>query len=126
MAETLSPEQARARFRAVARGRYVDHGLDVEEAKARLRESDPGVDIAPLLGAMEHGDYRMAFAGLVPWLWSSEARRFLQPVFERGLLLAFRGLGMAHGIIRHARGAQRPPRAVGGSRAPDAGPRSTS
>ncbi len=102
MAEALSPQQARARFRAVAQGHYVDHGLDVEQAKARLHDTDPGLDIGPLLGAVEHGDYRQALASMIPWLWSSEARRFLQPVFERGLLLAFRGLGMAHGLIRHA------------------------
>ncbi len=108
MAETLSPQQARARFRAVARGRYVDHGLGLEEAKARLAASDPGLDIAPLLGALEHKDRHRALAALIPWLWSSEGRRFLEPMFQRALLLAFRGIGVAQGLVRHGLAARSP------------------
>lgn len=102
MVQALTPEQARSRFRAVARGRFVDHGLDVREAKVRLQQTAPGLDIAPLLSALERRDPRLALLALLPWVMGPEGRAFLQPVAERGLLVAFRSLGVLEGIIRHA------------------------
>ncbi len=124
MAEALTPEQARARLRAVTQGRHVDHGLSVEEAKAKLYETDPGLDVAPLLRALEERDPRLAALGLLPWALGPDGRTFLRPVLERGLLVAFRGLGIMEGLIRHARRSSGA-RETGGSREGDAGPPST-
>ncbi len=44
-------DEARKRFEALSHGRYVPRRIGVEEAKARLRDCDPGIDIAPLLRA---------------------------------------------------------------------------
>ena len=81
MAEPLSPEQARQRFRAVLRGRHLtDTHLDVATAKARLREADPGIDIGPLLHFAGEKRWKSALLSLLPWILSPEGRAYMAPV----------------------------------------------
>ncbi len=81
MAEPLSAEEARRRFRAVARGRHpADPQLDVATAKARLREADPGIDISPLLGLAAQRRWKPALLSVLPWAMSPEGRAYLAPL----------------------------------------------
>ncbi len=81
MAEPLSAEEARRRFRAVARGRHpADPQLDVATAKARLREADPGIDISPLLGLAGQRRWKPALLSVLPWAMSPEGRAYLAPL----------------------------------------------
>ncbi len=81
MADPLTPEQARARLRAVTRGQRprVMAPLDVATAKARLRAADPGVDIGPTLRLLGQHRWRPALFTLLPWLLSDEGRSWLAP-----------------------------------------------
>jgi len=58
-------EDARARFKAISEGRYVPKALSVEEAKKRLREADPGMDISGSLQALRRNDTQKAAASVV-------------------------------------------------------------
>ena len=56
---------AKARFKAVAQGRHVPSTLSVEEAKKRLRQTDPGLDISDMLRAIDRGDLKKAGTSLL-------------------------------------------------------------
>ncbi len=58
-------ETAKARFKAVAQGRHVPSGISVEEAKKRLRQTDPGLDISDMLRAIDQGDPKKAGMSLL-------------------------------------------------------------
>ena len=93
MAEPLSAEEARRRFRAVARGRHpADPQLDVAAAKARLREADPGIDISPLLGFAAQRRWKPALLSVLPWAMSYEGRAYLAPLLMAALDAADRAL----------------------------------
>ena len=91
MAEPLSAEEARRRFRAVARGRHpTQPHLDVAAAKARLREADPGIDIGPLLHFAAKRRWQPALLSLLPWGMSPEGRAYLAPLLLAALNAADR------------------------------------
>ncbi|WP_201351841.1 hypothetical protein [Hydrogenimonas urashimensis] len=68
MDESLT--EARKRFEAIAQGRYVPKKLSVGEAKKRLRETDPGIDVSDLLCALAEGDLKRAGSS---FLWQTLA-----------------------------------------------------
>ncbi|WP_457592314.1 hypothetical protein [Hydrogenimonas sp.] len=53
-------QEARERFKTLAKGKYYPARLTPEEAKKRLRESDPGLDISPFLGARDTAEMKRA------------------------------------------------------------------
>lgn len=84
MADPLSPEEARRRFQAVSRGRHAtDTSLDLAGAKQRLREADPGVDIAPTLRHLGERRWQPAALSLLPWLVSDAGRAYMAPLLLR-------------------------------------------
>ena len=62
--------EARRRFDAIVKGRYVPRRTSLEVAKRRLRETDPGIDMSELLHALNEGDIKGAGASL---LWQTLA-----------------------------------------------------
>ncbi len=75
-----SPKSARARFQAIARGRYVPGHLSVEEAKARLRRADPGLDFSHIFQALDEGDLRRAGSSLAVEVAASRAFAYFYPL----------------------------------------------
>ena len=65
-----SRAEARRRFDAIVKGRYAPKTLSLEEAKARVRETDPGIDMSELLRALNEGDLKRAGSSL---LWQTVA-----------------------------------------------------
>ncbi len=96
--DSLSPEEARERLRAVTVGRYVPrHDLSLAEAKDRLRAADANLDIGPALSALSQGKWREAGLSLALWLATDEGRAFVAPLLLRLLPLANGLLGQLRG-----------------------------
>ncbi len=86
--DTLTPEEAREQLRAVSQGRRVPrHDLSLEEAKARLRETDADLDIGPFLHFASQGRWREAGLSLALWAAGEEGRHFFSPVLLSALSL---------------------------------------
>ncbi|BDY13321.1 hypothetical protein [Hydrogenimonas cancrithermarum] len=73
-------EEARRRFDAIAKGRYAPRTLSLEEAKARLRETDPGIDVSDLLAALDEGDLKRAGTSLVWQVIAPETIAYFTPL----------------------------------------------
>ncbi len=76
---------ARRRFKALSEGRYVPKELSLEEAKKRLRQSDPGIDVSEALTALNQGDLERAAAALVHQALLPETIAFFAPLIAKGL-----------------------------------------
>ncbi|RMG38748.1 MAG: hypothetical protein D6720_00695 [Gammaproteobacteria bacterium] len=86
--DALTPEEARARLRALSQGRRVPRrDLSLEEAKARLRETDADLDIGPFLHFASEGRWREAGLSLALWAVSEDGRYFFSPLLLSALSL---------------------------------------
>ncbi len=95
MADTLSTEEARQRFRSVTRGSNPRNSeLTLEEAKERLRAADAGLDLGPALRFVSRGQWRPAMFSVVAWFTTEPGRAFLSPLLLRGLEIFYLLLGM--------------------------------
>jgi len=101
MAEPLTPQQAREQFRRVTRGRRIRQSLDIEQAKARLREVDAELEISPAIDYLNRRQWRNALLYLVYWTSTPTGRAALAPVLLRLVSLASLVLGLVHRLFVH-------------------------
>lgn len=95
MADTLSTNEARQRFRAVTRGRNPHHSeLSLAKAKANLRAADAGLDLGPALRFVSRGQWRPALVSMVAWSATEPGRAFFAPLLLRGLEIFYLVLGL--------------------------------
>ena len=78
-------EKARARLDALLKGRYVPKRLSPEEAKRRLIEADPGLDLSDVLKALQEGDAAKAAQNLLYQSLAPEAIAFFSPLIASAL-----------------------------------------
>lgn len=98
MAHTLTPEQARKQFEAVSHGkRPANRQVSVEQAKARLREVDAGLDLGPALRLAAEGNWKGAAVSFLPWLVSGSGREYFAPVLLKLAELSFVALAFLRG-----------------------------
>jgi hypothetical protein len=88
--------EARERLDAILRGRYVPRRLTPEEAKRRLMETDPGIDISDALSALREGDLSKAAQNLLYQSLAPETVAFFAPLIAEAL----RGFAAAGGMPR--------------------------
>jgi len=101
MADPLDREEARQRFRGVSSGHYVPRrDITLDDAKARFREVDAGLDIAPTLHHLERGEWQPALLSIAGWLGTDFARGYLAPLLSRSLPLIFSLFGLLRGLAR--------------------------
>ena len=72
--------EAKKRFDAIMKGRYVPKPVSLEEAKARVRATDPGIDISELLQALNEGDLRRAGTSVFRQALAPEAVAYFTPL----------------------------------------------
>jgi hypothetical protein len=95
MADTLTKDEARQRFRAVTRGRSPQHSeLSLAEAKANLRAADAGLDLGPALRFVSRGQWRPALLSVVTWSATEPGRAFFAPLLLQGFEIFYLLLGM--------------------------------
>ena len=73
-------DEARARFEALAKGRYVPRRQSIREAKERLRQVDPGLDVSRVLQALDTGDLNRATKSLAIEIAASQALAYFYPL----------------------------------------------
>ncbi|WP_353661332.1 hypothetical protein [Hydrogenimonas sp. SS33] len=84
--------RARRRFEKIAKGEYVPREISPEEAKARLRAADPGIDLAEAIRALNEGDLKKAGLSLLYQSLAPETVAFFAPLLAQGLQAAFTAL----------------------------------
>ena len=72
--------EARTRFEAIAKGRYVPKKLSVGEAKERLRRTDPGLDLSHVFQALDEGDLKRAGTSLAIEVAAAQAFTYFYPL----------------------------------------------
>ncbi|WP_457595809.1 hypothetical protein [Hydrogenimonas sp.] len=78
-------DEARERLQRLLEGRYAPRNLTPEEAKRRLLESDPGIDISGFLEAAARGDTARALDNLLYEALAPEAIAFFTPLLSQAL-----------------------------------------
>ncbi|WP_456451330.1 hypothetical protein [Hydrogenimonas sp.] len=76
---------ARERLEKLLQGRYVPKRLTPEEAKRRLLDADPGIDISDVLKALQEGDAAKAAQNLLYQSFAPEAIAFFSPLVASAL-----------------------------------------
>ena len=85
-------QRARRRFEKIAKGEYAPKPLSLEEAKARLRAADPGIDISEAIRALNEGDIKGAGLSLLYQSVAPETVAFFSPLIVQGLQAAVTAL----------------------------------
>ncbi|BBG66627.1 hypothetical protein NNO_1924 [Hydrogenimonas sp.] len=78
-------KEARERFEAISRGGYYPKRLTPEEARERLRMSDPGIDISPLLGAGEKDQLKHAALLLLAEAANPQTLSYFSPILVEAI-----------------------------------------
>ncbi len=78
-------KEARARFKAVAKGEYYPAQIGVEEAKERLKAADSGLDISPLLRAEDEEALKRAVLLLLVQGADPKTLSYFSPLFIEAL-----------------------------------------
>ena len=73
-------QESRRRFDALLKGRYAPRPISPEEAKLRLRQTDPGIDISEFLAALSQKDLRRAGNALVWQTLAPETIAYFTPL----------------------------------------------
>ena len=73
-------DEARARFEALAKGRYAPRRRSVQESKESLRQLDPGLDVSRVLQALDTGDLNGAAKSLTIEMVASQALVYFYPL----------------------------------------------
>ncbi len=83
--------EVKARFEAVSKGRYYPKKVTPLEARERLRETDPGIDISPILRARGEEDLKRAALSLLAQSADPKMVSYLSPVIIEAIsaFLAF-------------------------------------
>ncbi len=85
-------QEARRRFEKIARGEYVPKPMSVEEAKARLREADPGLDLSDVIAALDEGDLQRAGLALFRQSVAPQAIAYFAPLLAEAMAAALEAL----------------------------------
>ncbi len=83
MSEEL--KEAKERFEALSKGRYYPKKLTLQEAKERLIETDPGLDISPLLGAKDAAALKHAALSLMAQSAQPQTLSYFSPLLIEAL-----------------------------------------
>lgn len=91
MESKKSVVEARARFEAVSKGRYYPKKVTPQEARERLLETDPGIDISPILRARDEEDLKRAALSLLAQSADPKMVSYFSPVIIEAInaFLAF-------------------------------------
>ncbi len=84
--------KAKERVRLISRGRYACKNLTTREAKERLLEVDPGLDISRVLQAVDKGEFKRAGVFLVSEVAVTHTLSYFAPLLSevlQSLLLSF-------------------------------------
>ncbi|WP_456390245.1 hypothetical protein [Hydrogenimonas sp.] len=65
MPDSAEVERAKKRFMSIAQGRHVPADISIEEAKKRVRQTDPGLDISDIVRAIDQRDLKKAGTSLL-------------------------------------------------------------
>jgi len=81
----MKVDEAKKRFEAVAKAKYIHKKISTEDAKARLRETDPGIDISDALKHANGGDLNLAGSALFLQTLNLEFVNYIFPLFAKGI-----------------------------------------
>jgi hypothetical protein len=77
--------QAKQAFQSLMNARRSSREISIEEAKQRLREADPGVDVGRLVAALNQRDYETALAQLLVEIPVETWLELLKPLEAKAL-----------------------------------------